>query len=135
MESHGFKGLKFLKLKKAKIVNIDFESWDLSSEEPKFFPTTGEPEDYIDQRWHNWFISRRMPELWLLKAYKEAKIETVEDEDFNCLSIRISLKSTKSYDIVQSRDRLGTFISEKALDFFNQEVESLFTIEELEITP
>ena len=31
-----------------KLVNIDWQSWDFNSEDPKFYPETGEPIDYIE---------------------------------------------------------------------------------------
>lgn len=59
-----FPHLKFIPVVKSKIVYIDWVNWDFNSDEPLFYPDTGEPEDYIFLGEHNERISHEMGEIW-----------------------------------------------------------------------
>lgn len=47
LDSSGLTGFSFRPVKKALTVELHWETWDWSAEEPEEFPESGEPEDYI----------------------------------------------------------------------------------------
>ena len=49
-----------------KLVRIDWHNWDPNSDDPRFYPDTGEPEDYILSGEHDASLEQEMPVLWAL---------------------------------------------------------------------
>ena len=46
-------GFVFLPVNKTRIVELHWHEWDLSTDHPREFPKSGEPEDYILERHPN----------------------------------------------------------------------------------
>ena len=47
LEVSGLSGFSFLAVEKALIVELHWESWNLTADEPAEYPESEEPEDYI----------------------------------------------------------------------------------------
>lgn len=64
IEEAGLKGFRFRPVRKSRIVNLPWHSWDWSAAEPPFYPDDGEPESYIIERPHSPICSWKMGRLW-----------------------------------------------------------------------
>jgi len=53
LESSGLTGFGFRPVKKVLIVELHWDKWDWTADEPEQFPDSGEPEDYILGQQHN----------------------------------------------------------------------------------
>src|SRR5688500_10646007 len=62
--SSGLTGLGFMPVQKTRIVRLEWEHWNRKAEEPKHYPHTGEPEDYILGRRHDPKLAEAIGELW-----------------------------------------------------------------------
>src|SRR5438552_2526626 len=67
-EDSGLPGVSFVPARKAKIVPLRWEEWNLAAKEPAFYPEGGEPEGYILQGEHSPELAAAMPELWRLSV-------------------------------------------------------------------
>lgn len=59
-------GLVFRPVVKARIVRIDWHTWDRTVEEPPEYPSTGDPEDYLLERPHDPALADQVGPLWEL---------------------------------------------------------------------
>lgn len=61
---------------KARIVRLDWSAWDIDAE-PREYPKSGEPEDYILDRDHDEALSRQMGDFFeiVAKTHGTATIE------------------------------------------------------------
>jgi hypothetical protein len=59
-----FSGLDFVPVRLAKVVRIDWPSWDSDAPNPGQYPAGGEPENYILRRRHAPNLATQMPTLW-----------------------------------------------------------------------
>jgi len=64
MEESGFKGIGFRKVVKTRITKVDWHKWDMNADDPKGYPSQGEPKNYILARKHNEKISVEMGDIW-----------------------------------------------------------------------
>lgn len=74
LEDSGLSGLDFWPVFKKRIVHLEWERWDLSADEPKEYPKSGEPEDYILRRKHSPQIAELMGALWELRLEYHAEL-------------------------------------------------------------
>lgn len=58
----------FVEVHKAKVVALDWSSWDRSSALPTQLPSNGEPIGYLDQGAHDADLSDAIGDLWVLQA-------------------------------------------------------------------
>lgn len=66
LENSDLTGFGFMPVRFDKLVRIDWHKWDSNSDEPRFYPDTGEPEDYILSGEHDASLEQEMPVLWAL---------------------------------------------------------------------
>jgi hypothetical protein len=64
LEATDLTGFTFVPVEKALIVELHWETWNLSSAEPPELPESGEPEDYILGGTHSQTASEALGELW-----------------------------------------------------------------------
>lgn len=74
LESSGLTGCKFLPVTKRYIAFSDWETWN-TKKEPKYYPDSGEPEDYISEKPHSPMLAKKIGTLW------ELSLETVSVVD------------------------------------------------------
>ncbi|WP_207421170.1 hypothetical protein [Desertivirga brevis] len=67
IEQSQLKGFNFQRIIKKHIVELNWTEWDLNSDDPEFYPESGEPEDYILAFPHSDIISNRIGEIWEVK--------------------------------------------------------------------
>jgi hypothetical protein len=63
LEASGLSGFTFRPVNKARIVELHWHEWDLTTDDPPEFPESGEPEDYILARQPNAGLAREMGDL------------------------------------------------------------------------
>lgn len=87
-----------------KLVNIDWQQWDLNAPNPKIYPRGGEPINYIKGRKHNPkfldLISHSYYSLGLAEQEKIFEIVSDKDDYENYTDIRIKTAEVK-YDLFQ----------------------------------
>lgn len=64
LELSDLTGLSFRPVVKKRIVDLEWETWDFAANEPQYYPTTGEPEDYILQLPHSARIADQIGDIW-----------------------------------------------------------------------
>jgi len=68
-------GLTFRSVQKARIVRLYWSGWDASAPEPREYPASGEPEDYILALPHDPFLAEELGALWELVPHVEPQIQ------------------------------------------------------------
>jgi hypothetical protein len=79
IESERFSGISFRDVVKRKIVKVNWETWDMSAEEPPIVPRGGEPEGYIRRNRHSPETSLQMGDLWEVVLSDGADIRCGDD--------------------------------------------------------
>lgn len=113
LASSGLTGFSFRPVIKHHIVELQWEKW--KSEEPDFYPESGEPEDYIYENNHSPDLAARMPGFWELVIAETAHVQRTEDP---LAQYRVALslirESWNGDDFFRVPEVLYTFVSEKA---------------------
>ena len=109
---------KFKKVLKKKIVDIDWHTWDLDAKEPKYYPESGEPENYILKKKNDFSLINSTPELWELDMIQEYTICKVSQQIDNIGYTDIALMESPKYDIFSPRNMNLIIISEKLKQLF-----------------
>ncbi len=129
LETSNLTGFSFRPVIKHHIVDLDWSKW--KSEEPNFYPESGEPEDYILEAQHSPETAEQMPEFWELVVKETAHVQRTEDPwaDFGiALSL---LKETWNGDDFFRAPEVGyTFVSVKAKLWLEKEAGELVSFEE-----
>ncbi len=102
-----------------KIVNIDWQSWDFNNEDPKFYPETGEPIDYIedgenDIDQHNQsikFYSVKIKESTTNLIKSENSIYRLENDNLN-----IDLFIPNNMNRIVSSEKFKKIIESEGID-------------------
>jgi hypothetical protein len=82
IESSGLQGFSFTPMDILKLVNIDWTNWDLRADEPKFYPETGEPEDYIDEGQNDDKLLSKVKFLWTMNISNKIEVELKQGSDW-----------------------------------------------------
>jgi hypothetical protein len=59
-----------------KLVNIDWQSWDLNSDDPKFYPESGEPIDYIEDGENDPNLYNQLSEFYSIKITRDYSLKS-----------------------------------------------------------
>ncbi len=78
LEASSFTQLTFAPVLKARIVEYQWEQWDLTSEKPAEYPESGEPENYVLARPHSPSIAEQLGDLWEVILPEDAEVEGVK---------------------------------------------------------
>ena len=121
LESSGLSGFTFLPVIKERIVELDWQEWDDTSDDPPIFPDTGEPEDYILERPHSPDLAEKMGQLWEVLIEENARVEKVEPKNiFSDTKIYLISDSWNGDDIFRAHDVRYVYLSEKAKNWFRE---------------
>jgi len=87
LDISGLTGFELQKIKKGKIVDISWHKWRFESDDPEFYPKSGEPEDYIFEGEHSNMASDAVGNLWIMNLTKDGffvqeKLSLSEHYDF-----------------------------------------------------
>jgi len=105
LEKNNFSGFTVKKLKKRKIVDVNWIEW-IGKDEPEFYPENGEPEGYFEELPHSNELDNQIGELWLL----EFKSDGIQEENDNFIE-------HSNLDFCQPKNRYTKIISEKVKDW------------------
>ena len=117
LEMSGLNGLNFKPVIKKQIVELDWQKWDQSAEEPFEYPEDGEPESYILGKPHSPKISEQIGNLWEVVLEKVCKAGKA-DPGYH--SIFLNNRSWGGQDLFIAQNRGYIFITEKAKVWFEQ---------------
>ena len=80
VQGAGFPGIQFREAVKDRIVALDWHTWNRSAADPRQFPPSGEPEEYIWDEPHDPRAARQMPLAWeLIAPLIEAEYEEIPE--------------------------------------------------------
>ena len=99
LEVSGLSGFSFLAVEKALIVELHWESWNLTADEPAEYPESEEPEDYILGRPHSRTAATGLGELWEIVVPTTARILRRKDAASSYTDIKSILNSYRDLQI------------------------------------
>jgi hypothetical protein len=113
LESSALTGFTFAPIIKARIVELNWESWDRRAEEPEMYPETGEPEDYILGRPHSPELAERMGALWELIPGMGATVDRLGPNSCQ----ELVLKPFGQSDIFRAKGVGFTYVTQRAMEW------------------
>lgn len=129
LETSNLTGFTFRPLIKHHIADLDWSDW--KSEEPNFYPESGEPEDYIYEAQHSPEIAEQMPKLWELVIEQTAHVQRTEDASADYGVALSLLKETWNGDDFFRAPEVGyTFVSKRATLWLEKHAENLVDFRE-----
>ena len=129
LETSNLTGFTFRPLIKHHIVDLDWSEW--KSEEPDFYPESGEPEDYIYEAQHSPETAKQMPELWELVIEETAHVQRIENPSADYGVDLTLLKETWNGDDFFRAPEVGyTFVGERAKFWLEKHAENLVDFRE-----
>ena len=131
LERSALTGFTFQPVIKSRIVHLEWQNWDRTTEDPEEYPATGEPEDYILGQPHSPDIAERIGKLWELCLEEHAEVirvprdpsewGLVEWSPFDAThDIFVALSSWNGTDWFRSKPVGYTYVSEKAKTWLEQ---------------
>ncbi len=118
VESSGLTGFSFLPVEKKLIVELHWETWNFSAEEPAEYPNSGEPEDYILGKPHSPTVAMAMGELWELVVPINVTVLRPTPIVSSYKDLRIDLKTWNGADLLRGKEYGGILFSKRARDWF-----------------
>lgn len=123
-----FSDLRFAKIFKERIVKLDWQTWDLSADEPKIYPSGDmDAEEYITRRKHQEALSQALGNLYALIPEKEGY--AYYDEKEHVEKLASSLLSTNDIFIADSLKNQEIYVSEKMKSFLESNFLSAISLE------
>jgi hypothetical protein len=119
-EASGLTGYSFQPVEKKLIVELHWEEWDLEAPEPKQYPESGEPEDYILGQAHSPEAAAALGDLWEVLVSKAARI-IKPDKPYHFgihKEFLIDSSSWNGDDLFGSHDVGYVLFTERARDWF-----------------
>lgn len=121
LESSGLTGFSFRPVKKALTVELHWETWDWSAEEPEEFPESGEPEDYILGQPHSPSASAAIGDLWEVVVPPTATIISPKRVADSYRDLRLDLSTWNGADLFRSAGYDAVLFTERARDWFTEQ--------------
>jgi hypothetical protein len=133
IEKENFSGISFQKVIKKKIVELHWENWDKTLDEPKEYPETGEPEDYIELGIHSEKISNQIGDLWKMDLIAIGKTDRNSNASFPNQDIWLVKDTLLPYDFFMPDGVLWNCISEQAKNWLEINCDNFLRFVELKI--
>lgn len=132
LEASELTGFNFEKIIPVKMVNIDWKHWDFDSEEPEFYPESGEPEDYVYEGVNDIELLTNSGNFWKLTFPNSVELELRQgDEWWKNIPI-INSDSWPNSNFAISDQILYNFIDQTAKDWLEQNCDGNLEFEEVE---
>lgn len=111
-------GCSFHPVDKARIVRLEWDSWDRDAELPPMLPESGEPEDFILSRSHDPELARNIGALWEVGAERLPAIDArYLTAGKYCLVAPPDQEPLP--DVFKAKAGFATFFSRRAQDAFS----------------
>lgn len=118
LESSALTGFTFKPIHKVLTVELHWENWDLTADEPRYFPDSGEPEDYILGQPNSASAAAALGDLWELSVPATATVLRLKPTDSSFEDRRLDLTTWNGSDLFRSADYGSILFSERARDWF-----------------
>jgi hypothetical protein len=120
MEASGLTGFEFQPVHKAAIVDLRWEQWDLTTNEPPEYPESGEPEDYILGRRSSAKTAKEIGDIWELVVPATAKIGRPRRIVDSFRELYVELGSWNGADVFRGDGCLAVLTTEPAKLWFEE---------------
>jgi len=130
LEGSGLAGFNFIPVRKALVVQLNWETWDLSTPEPPIFPDYGEPEGYILGHEHSEAAAAALGDLWEISVSKIATIHRPSPVVNSYKELVVVVSSWNGMDLFRSADYGGMLFSERGQEWFSQTWKEFVEFEE-----
>ena len=120
LECSGLTGFEFVPVEKKLIVELPWESWDLTQDAPPQYPETGEPEDYILGQRHSVVAAAALGDVWELSVPRTVTIHRPTPVVKSYRDLRFDLSTWNGADLVRGSGYGGTLFSERAQEWFSE---------------
>lgn len=117
IESLNFKGISFNKTKKKKIIELDWQKWDINEPIP-VKPKSGEPEDFILKGKHIEQLAESMEDIWVMIPHDTAKgiIDKSKKELGSYAHISLDVSEWDGSDIFRTPQLGHVFCTERFMN-------------------
>ena len=129
MQTAGFAGVDFRPVELTRIVEIDWETWNVEASDPKFYPEGGTPAFYILNLPHSPAAAKEMGTIWELVLSVNACVHRVEAE--NEVQFEYAPDSWQGNDIFVAEGNGYTYVSPRAKSWFNEYFPNWTTFREI----
>jgi hypothetical protein len=121
LESSDLSGFSFRLVEKVLTVELPWENWDLTTDEPKNFPDSGEPEDYILGQPNSPAASAALGELWEIVVPNTANVIRPQAIVNSYQELRLDLSTWNGADLFRSNGYLSILFTGRAQEWFSNE--------------
>jgi hypothetical protein len=121
LEGSGLTGFSFLPVEKTLIVELPWETWDLSKDEPPEIPESGEPEDYVLVRPHSPTAAAAIGDIWEVVVPRTATVLRPTPVVRSYKDLRLDLSTWNGADLIRAQGYGSTLFSEGAKDWFSEQ--------------
>jgi hypothetical protein len=119
LESSGLTGFTFRTVEKTLTVELRWENWDLTADEPPYLPDSGEPEDYILGQPDSPAASAALGELWEVLVPDTATILRPQRIVNSYKELRLDLSTWNGADLFRSNGYVAILFTERAREWFS----------------
>jgi hypothetical protein len=121
LESSDLTGFSFRSVQKVLTVELHWERWDLTAEEPPQFSDSGEPEDYILGQPNSPGASAALGDLWELFVPETATILRPKAIVDSYRELRLDLSTWNGTDLFRSDGYACILFTERARTWFAEQ--------------
>ena len=114
LETSGLTGFSFLPVEKILIVELPWEAWDLSKEEPPEIPESGEPVDYVLGRPHSPATAAAIGEVWEVVVPQTATVLRPTPVVNSYKDLKLDLSTWNGADLIRAQGYGSVLFSERA---------------------
>lgn len=107
-------------VRKTLTVELHWENWDWSRQEPEQYPDSGEPEDYILGQPDSASASAALGELWELSVPKTATVLRPQRIVRSYKELKLDLATWNGDDLIRSAGYGSILFTERARNWFTQ---------------
>jgi hypothetical protein len=118
LESSGLSGFTFRPVEKVLTVELRWETWDLTADEPPYVPDSGEPEDYILGQPDSPAASAALGELCEVVVPDTATILRPEGTVSSYKELRLDLSTWNNADLFRGDGYRSILFTERARKWF-----------------
>ena len=119
LESADLRGFSFRPVEKVLTVELPWEKWDWTADEPQYFPDSGEPEGYILGQPDGPVACAALGELWEVVVPNTATILRPKAIVSSYKELRLDLSTWNGADLLRSDGYGSMLFTERAREWFS----------------